>query len=437
MINSPLEQFNILSVYDASLLNASIFQIVCIKILLCTWHIIINLPETVFFKYNFIGGALVGTYKIAQSALFMLPVAVGTTTRAIHSATNEFSLLLGLGDTILNFFYDFYHKLLSFIWCNICYDAHANILHSPSNLYITQPILDMAENIEQREYKSGMFDINFSLISGSSPIGLFFTNLYFMFVHISLWLWSCTHDSIIQGLLSFLSYSPNDFSYLVLSLNTSTIWLTLGFIVTTFLLSSILSSTTLLPKNNWQAVIEMFYQMVLDVVNENAGPVGRKYFPLIFTTFLIILFCNLMGMIPYSFTVTSHIIVTFSMALAIFVGINILGILKNGTHFLSLFFPPGAPLALAPLLVFIEFISYTFRVLSLSIRLFANLMSGHTLLKILSTFGWAAVSFWGIFIIPLIIIFLVTGLEIAIAFLQAYIFAVLLCIYINEAFNLH
>jgi len=107
---------------------------------------------------------------------------------------------------------------------------------------------------------------------------------------------------------------------------------------------------------------------------------------------MIILVCNVQGMIPYSFTVTSHLIVTFSLALAIFIGINILGILKNRRHFLSLFFPPGAPLGLAPLLVFIELVSYVFRVLSLSIRLFANLMSGHTLLKILAGFAWVAVS---------------------------------------------
>jgi len=137
----------------------------------------------------------------------------------------------------------------------------------------------------------------------------------------------------------------------------------------------------------------MLYEIILGVVNDNAGPRGIKYFPLIFTTFLIILICNVFGMIPYSFTVTSHLVVTFSVALAIFLGINILGILKNRRHFLSVFFPPGAPLGLAPLLVFIELVSYVFRVLSLSIRLFANLMSGHTLLKILSTFAWAAVSF--------------------------------------------
>jgi len=145
--------------------------------------------------------------------------------------------------------------------------------------------------------------------------------------------------------------------------------------------------TTIVSKNRWQTLIEIFYEMVHNVVHENAGSKGRKFFPLIFTTFMLILACNVLGMIPYSFTVTSHLIVTFTVALAIFSAMNIMGILKHRKHFLSLFFPPGAPLALAPLLVLIEFISYIFRVLSLSIRLFANLMSGHTLLKILATFS--------------------------------------------------
>jgi len=198
-----------------------------------------------------------------------------------------------------------------------------------------------------------------------------------------------------------------------------------------------LSSVKLVATNRWQTLLEMFYQIVLNIVKENAGEKGVRFFPLIFTTFMLILGCNFLGMIPYSFTVTSHLIVTFTCALAIFTGMNILGILKHKKHFLSLFFPPGAPTALAPLLVFIEFVSYIFRVLSLSIRLFANLMSGHTLLKILATFSWGVVSFWGIYVIPILIIFIVTGLELAIAFLQAYIFAVLLSIYLNDAFNLH
>jgi ATP synthase subunit 6 len=154
-----------------------------------------------------------------------------------------------------------------------------------------------------------------------------------------------------------------------------------------FFFKTSLLETTIVSKNRWQTLIEIFYEMVHNVVHENAGSKGRKLFPLIFTTFMLILACNVLGMIPYSFTVTSHLIVTFTVALAIFSAMNIMGILKHRKHFLSLFFPPGAPLALAPLLVLIEFISYIFRVLSLSIRLFANLMSGHTLLKILATFS--------------------------------------------------
>lgn len=177
--------------------------------------------------------------------------------------------------------------------------------------------------------------------------------------------------------------------------------------------------------------------MIPGVVNENAGPKLVRYFPLIFTILIIISTRNLPGMIPHSFTVTSHLIVTFCTALAGFVGLNIIGIMKNKTHFLSSLSPPGAPMALAPLLVFIEFVSHALRVLSLSIRLPANPMSGHTSPKILSGFARAAVSFWGIYLIPVFIIFLVTGLELGIAMIQAHIFSVPLCIYLNDAVNLH
>jgi len=170
-------------------------------------------------------------------------------------------------------------------------------------------------------------------------------------------------------------------------LNTSTVWLLFITVFTAFIFRATLTHAFLIPKNSWQAALESMYVVVLGMVNENAGPKLVRYFPLIFTIFILILTCNLLGMIPYSFTVTSHLIVTFCTALAGFVGLNIIGIMKNRSHFLSLFFPPGAPMALAPLLVFIEFVSYVFRVLSLSIRLFANLMSGHTLLKILSGFA--------------------------------------------------
>jgi len=132
----------------------------------------------------------------------------------------------------------------------------------------------------------------------------------------------------------------------------------------------------------------MLYEFVFyNVVSENIKKGGGLYFPVLFSVFLFILFCNLLGMVPYGFTVTSHIIVTLSLALTIFVGINIIGVKTHGLHMLSLFLPPGAPLIMAPLLVFIEVVSYSFRVVSLSLRLFANMMSGHCLLKILAGFA--------------------------------------------------
>jgi ATP synthase subunit 6 len=146
-------------------------------------------------------------------------------------------------------------------------------------------------------------------------------------------------------------------------------------------------------------------------------------------------------MIPYSFTVTSHIVITLGLATVAFIGINIIGISIHGFHFLSLFLPSGAPLALAPLLIPIELVSYSFRVVSLALRLFANMMSGHCLLKILAGFAWTMLSAGGILsivhLLPLLVIFAIVGLELSIAFLQAYVFSVLLCIYMNDAISLH
>ena len=146
-------------------------------------------------------------------------------------------------------------------------------------------------------------------------------------------------------------------------------------------------------------------------------------------------------MVPYTFTVTSHIIFTFSLGMTTFIGLNIIGLRQHGLHFFSLFLPPGAPLALAPLLVPIELISYVFRVIALSVRLFANMMAGHTLLKILATFAWKMLSIGGIFLIvqlfPLAVIIAITGLELAIAFLQAYVWTTLTCLYLSDALNLH
>ena len=184
----------------------------------------------------------------------------------------------------------------------------------------------------------------------------------------------------------------------------------------------------------WQSVVELAYELVAKSVRDNIGTEGRPYFPFIFTLFMFLLFCNVLGLIPYSFTVTSHIIVTFVFAGMIFVGVTVLGFVRHGLKFFSLFFPPGVPIYLAPLLVPIEFVSYLSRPISLSVRLAANMMAGHTMLKVFAGFV-VALGLMGV--APLIFIVLLYALETLIAFLQAYVFAVLTCLYINDAIHLH
>ena len=185
----------------------------------------------------------------------------------------------------------------------------------------------------------------------------------------------------------------------------------------------------------------MIYEFVVSLVDEQIGSKGRKFFPLIFTIFVFLLFTNLIGMVPYSFTATSHLVVTFGLSLSLFIGVTIVGFQIHGVHFFSFLLPKGAPLALAPLLVVLELVSYCFRAVSLGVRLFANMMAGHTLVKILSGFAWTMLSVGGILTvassIPFAIVFALTGLEIGVACLQAYVFTILTCIYLNDAINLH
>ena len=208
-----------------------------------------------------------------------------------------------------------------------------------------------------------------------------------------------------------------------------------------FVFSSIVSNARLIP-TIWQNILEMFYEFVFyNIVSENIKKGGSIYFPILLSIFCFIIFCNFIGLVPYGFTVTSHIIVTLGLALSIFIGINIIGIKTHGLHMLSLFLPSGAPLAMAPLIVIIELVSYSFRVVSLSLRLFANMMAGHCLLKIIAGFAWTMFSAGGILsffhIVPLIVILAIFGLEFGMAFLQAYVFTLLLCVYLNDAISLH
>ena len=184
-----------------------------------------------------------------------------------------------------------------------------------------------------------------------------------------------------------------------------------------------------------QLIAEMSYTFVAKMISDTAGSKAKPYFPFIFSLFMFVLFCNMVGMMPYSFTVTSHIIVTLIMAIFIFIAVTIIGFIKHGFKYLSIFVPSGVPTVLLPLITIIEIISYLSRPVSLSVRLFANMMAGHTMLKV---FGGFVVSLgilggW----LPLSFSVALTGLEILVAFLQAYVFAILTCIYLNDALNLH
>ena len=183
-----------------------------------------------------------------------------------------------------------------------------------------------------------------------------------------------------------------------------------------------------------QSMAELSYEFIANMIRDNVGHEGRKYFPFIFTLFMFVLAGNLLGMIPYSFTFTSHILVTFVMAAVVFVGVTVIAFAKHGLRFLGFFLPSGVPVVLAPLLVPIEILSYFTRPVSLALRLFANLTAGHTMLKVFAGFV-APLGVVGV--VPLALVTGLTGLEIIIACLQAYVFAILSCVYLHDALYMH
>ncbi|HJO74113.1 MAG TPA: F0F1 ATP synthase subunit A, partial [Rhodospirillales bacterium] len=214
--------------------------------------------------------------------------------------------------------------------------------------------------------------------------------------------------------------------------NSSTFMVLTVIVVSAFLVLG-MRRNALIP-GRWQSIVELLYIFIANLVRDTVGKEGRPYFPFIFTVFMFILVGNLFGMIPYSFTFTSHIVVTFAMALVVFIGVTIIAIAKHRLHFFTFFMPPGVPLLMAPLLVPIEIISYLSRPISLSVRLFANMLAGHTLLKVFAGFV-VSLGVFGVF--PLAFIVALTGLEIVIALLQAFVFTILTCLYLNDALHLH
>ena len=227
---------------------------------------------------------------------------------------------------------------------------------------------------------------------------------------------------------------PAEFGGVDVSFSNSSLFMTITVVVATLFLVLGMRRSAIVP-GRLQVAVELSYEFIAGLLRDTVGSEGRKYFPIVFTLFMFVLLGNLLGMVPYSFTFTSHIVVTFAMAIVIFIFVTILGFVKHGMHFFSFFAPPGTPVVMLPLLVPIEIISYLSRPISLSVRLFANMLAGHTLIKVIAGFIPALGVIFGV--LPLALVVALTGLEILIAFLQAYVFAILTCLYINDAIHLH
>jgi F-type H+-transporting ATPase subunit a len=223
---------------------------------------------------------------------------------------------------------------------------------------------------------------------------------------------------------------PIKFGALDASFTNSALWAVIAVLLICLLM--LLAPRQLVP-TRFQSAVESLYELVFGITEEVLGREARQYFPFVFTLFTFILFCNVLGLLPGAFTVTSHIIITLALALVVFLGATAIGFAKHGAGYLKLFAPAGVPVILLPLVVVIEVISYFIRPFSLSIRLFANMMAGHMMLKVIAGFvvllgvtaGW----------LPLIAMVALFGLELLVACLQAYVFALLTCLYLNDALH--
>lgn len=219
-----------------------------------------------------------------------------------------------------------------------------------------------------------------------------------------------------------------------LSYTNSSMFMTFAVVATFLLFWGSTRRRTMVP-SRWQSVSELMFEFIAGMVKDSTGKEGMRYFPFIFTLFVFILFGNFLGLMPYGFTFTSHIIVTFTMAIVIFIGVILIGFVRHGLHFFSLFVPPGTPLAMVFVLAPLEFFSFLIRPITLSLRLFANMLAGHILLKVLAGFiiSLGILAGW----VPFLAVFGITVLELLVAAIQAYVFALLTCLYLNDAIHLH
>jgi len=212
----------------------------------------------------------------------------------------------------------------------------------------------------------------------------------------------------------------------------------IAVLLTTLLMLGATAGRQLIP-GRLQSVAEVSYEFVANTIRSTAGEEGMKFFPFVFSLFMFVLFANVLGLIPYAFAVTAHLIITAALAIMVFVTVLIYGFWKNGLRFFKLFVPSGIPIIILPLIVFIEVLSFLSRPISHSVRLFANILAGHITLKVFAGFvamlgglgalGWAGAT------LPLALTVALTALELLVAFLQAYVFAILTCIYLNDAIH--
>ena len=224
------------------------------------------------------------------------------------------------------------------------------------------------------------------------------------------------------------------------SFSNSALFMILAVLVSVAYLTFAMRNRDMVP-GRLQASAEMLYEFISEMVRSNVGNEGRPYFPFVFTLFVFLLFGNMLGLIPYSYTFTSQIVVTFVLAAFIFVGVTLVALIKHGMHFFSFFVPPGAPKVLIPFLIIIEVISYFVRPVSLSVRLFANMLAGHTMLKVFAGLAVMITGAGGVAvagsILPFLALIGLIGLEVLVAGLQAYVFTILTCMYLNDALHLH
>ncbi|RMD90168.1 MAG: F0F1 ATP synthase subunit A [Alphaproteobacteria bacterium] len=223
------------------------------------------------------------------------------------------------------------------------------------------------------------------------------------------------------------------------SITNASIWMLIVVTSMTLFLVGGMRRRALVP-GRWQSMVELSYEFVANMVRENVGTGGRAYFPFVFTLFMFILGANVTGLIPGAFTVTSHLAVTFAFAALIFLGVIVIGFARHGLKFLTLFVAPGTPAAFLALIVPLEVISFCTRPITHSVRLFANMTAGHILLKVFGGFivslGAAGGVLAAVGIFPLVFNVALTALELLVAVIQAYVFAILTCVYLNDAVNL-